>query len=166
MGQDPADENSHDGVTREIPLEKRAARVRHWALALEAFQLSGGGTILESPEDLQIGNELIPAARTADGDRTLRILFRQEPIPQISLQELSTKPELAARFTGQVVFVGVTSFSATPDRVKTPYGLMMPGVEAHAQLFATLEAGSFLRSTGNLTPPAFCLLASAPSSLI
>jgi signal transduction histidine kinase len=166
IGHDTADENSHDGVTRQIPLEKRTANMRHWALALEAFHLSRGGTILESPEDLQIGNELIPAARTADGNRTLRILFRQEPIPQISLQELSAKPELAARFANQVVFVGVTSFSATPDRVKTPYGLMMPGVEAHAQLFETLEAGSFLKSTGNLTAPAFCLVAGALAALI
>src|SRR5258706_5062770 len=166
IGHDTADENSHDGVTRQIPLEKRTANMRHWALALEAFRQARGVTILESPEDLQVGNELIPAARTADGNRTLRILFRQEPIPQVSFQELSTKPELAARFTGQVVFVGVTSFSATPDRAKTPYGLMMPGVEAHAQLFETLQAGRFLKSAGNVTTPGLCLLAGAPAAFI
>jgi signal transduction histidine kinase len=166
IGHDTADENSPDGVTRQIPLEKRTSKARHWALALEAFRLARGVPILESPEDLQIGNELIPAARTTDGNRTLRVIFRQEPIPQISLNELSVKPELAARFTDQVVFVGVTSFSATPDRVKTPYGLMMPGVEAHAQLFETLEAGSFLNSAGNLTAPFFCVLAGALAALI
>src|SRR5260370_37275292 len=37
IGHDSADENSHDGVTRQIPLEERTAKIRHWALALEAF---------------------------------------------------------------------------------------------------------------------------------
>jgi signal transduction histidine kinase len=165
IGHDTADENSRDGVTRQIPLEKRTTKIRHWALALEAFRLAHGAKILESPEDLQIGNELIPAARTADGNRALRVLFRQEPIPQVSLQEFANNPALAARFTDQVVFVGA-SFSATPDRVKTPYGLMMPGVEAHAQVFENLDAGRFLKSTGNLTAPAFCLLAGVLAALI
>jgi len=166
IGHDTADENSHDGVTRQIPLEKRIGKTRHWALALEAFRLARGVTILESEDDLQIGNEVIPAARNAYGNRTLRVLFRQEPIPQVSLKELSEKPELAARFTGQVAFVGVTSFSASPDRVKTPYGLMMPGVETHAQLLETLEGAKFLKSTGNLTELALCLLAGLLAALI
>ena len=55
------------------------------------------------------------------------------------------KPELAARFNGQVVFIGVTSISATYDRVATPNGRgRIPGVEVHAQLFETLERGRFL----------------------
>ncbi len=164
IGHDTADENSRDGVTREIPLEERTAKIRHWALALEAFRLARGEKILESPEDLQIGNELIPAARTAHGNRPLRVLFTKDPIPQLSLKDLVDKPELAARCTGQVVFIGA-SFSATPDRVKTPYGVM-PGVEAHAQLFETLQGGNFLKSTGNLTAPIFCLLAGVLAALI
>ena len=55
------------------------------------------------------------------------------------------KPELAAAFRGQAVFIGVTSISATYDRVATPYGQgRIPGVEVHAQLFETLERGQFL----------------------
>ncbi len=44
--------------------------------------------ILESPGDLQIGNEVIPAPRTADNNRSLRVLFTREPIPQVSLLDL------------------------------------------------------------------------------
>ncbi len=95
MGHDKADEDSKDGVTRTIPLEQRAGRERNWALALEAFQLARGKPILESPDDLQIGNELIPAARTSDGNRPLHILFTREPIPQVSLKDLVDKPELS-----------------------------------------------------------------------
>jgi signal transduction histidine kinase len=164
IGHDTADENSRDGVTRQIPLEKRTSKMRHWALALEAFRVPRGAKILESPEDLQIGEGVIPAARTTQGNRPLRVLFRQDPIPQISLVELSSKPQLAARFTGQVVFIGA-SFSATSDRINSPCGVM-PGVEAHAQLFETLEAGTFLKSTGNLTGPLFCLLVGVLAALI
>ena len=109
LGHDRADELSRDGVTRQIPLEERTDRERHWALALETFRLARGQRILESPGDLQIGNEVIPAPRTADNNRSLRVLFSREPIPQISLLDLVNKPELAARFRGQTVFVGVTS---------------------------------------------------------
>ena len=66
------------------------------------------------------------------------------------------KPELAARFNGQVVFIGVTSISATYDRVATPYGQgRIPGVEVHAQLFETLERGRFLTDASNLAVLAF-----------
>ncbi len=151
LGHDRADERSRDGVTRQIPLEERTARERHWALALETFRLARGQRILESPGDLQIGNEVIPAPRTADNNRSLRVLFSRDPIPQISLLDLVNKPELAARFRGQTVFVGVTSIDATYDRVATPYGEgRIPGVDVHAQLFETLERGKFLIGASNL----------------
>ena len=100
---------------------QRTATERHWALALEAFRLTRGERILESPEDIQIGNETIPAARTDEGDRPLRILYSPDPTPEISIKELQDNPALAARFTGQTVFVGVTSDTATYDRVATPW---------------------------------------------
>ena len=59
-----------------------------------------------------------------------------------SLKDLVDKPELADRFRGQVVFVGVTSISGSYDRVATPFGQgRIPGVEVHARLFETLERG-------------------------
>ena len=157
LGHDEADENSTDGVTREIPLEERTAAARYWSLALEAFRLSRGERIIESPEDLQIGAELIPAARTSTGNRPLRVLYSREPIPQISLKDLADNPELASRFTGQVVFLGVTSISGSYDRVATPYGQgRIPGVEVHARLFETLERGQFLTDASGFAVLSFC----------
>jgi signal transduction histidine kinase len=167
LGHDRADERSRDGVTRQIPLEERTERERHWALALETFRLARGQRILESPGDLQVGNEVIPAPRTADNNRSLRVLFSRDPIPQISLLDLVNKPELAARFRGQTVFVGVTSIDATYDRVATPYGEgRIPGVEVHAQLFETLERGKFLTSASNLLVLGCCVLVGVFAGLI
>ena len=167
LGHDRADEVSRDGVTRQIPLEERTDRERHWSLALETFRLARGGQIIESPDDLQIGNEVIPAPRTSDSDRALRVLFSRDSIPQISLLDLTQHPELAARFRGQAVFLGVTSISATYDRVATPYGQgRIPGVEVHAQLFETLERGQFLTDASNLSVLAVCVAVGVVSGLI
>lgn len=167
LGHDKADEVSHDGVTRQIPLEERAARERHWALALEAFRLAKGERIVESPDDIQVGGKLIPAPRSKDGNRPIRVLYGRDPIPQISLKELQDKPELASRFTGQVVFVGVTSISATYDRVATPLGTgRIPGVEVHAQLYETLERGQFLTNASTVSVAGFCLIAAVLAGLI
>jgi signal transduction histidine kinase len=167
VGHDGADELSTDGVTREIPLEERTATERHWSLALEAFRLARGARILESPNDLQIGNQVIPAQRAGSVGRPLRVLYTREPIPTVSLKDLADKPELAARFNGRVVFIGVTSISATYDRVATPYGQgRIPGVEVHAQLFETLERGRFLTNSSNLSVLAFCLAVGILAGLI
>ena len=167
VGHDKADELSHDGVTRQIPLEQRTPGERHWALALEAFRLAKGKRLLETPEDVQIGDEIIPAARTNEGNRPLRVLYSPDAIPEISIEELKDKPELAARFTGQTVFVGVTSDTATYDRVATPYRRgRIPGVEVHAQLFETLERGKFLINASDLSLVVFCLLVGILAALI
>ncbi len=169
VGHDTADEHSNDGVTRQIPLEQRTARERHWALGLEAFRLAKGERIIESPEDIQIGSETIPAARTNDENRPLRVRYSPDPhfIPEISIKELNDNPDLAAKFTGQTVFVGVTSDTATYDRVATPYRKgRIPGVEVHAQLFETLERGQFLINASDLSVVGFCLLAGVLAGLI
>ena len=155
IGHDTSDENSPDGVTRAIPLEKRTGSERHWALALEAFRLKRGMRILESPADLQVGEEIIPAARTVGDNRPLRVLYA-EGTPQVSLKALIDQPDLLSKFSGKVVFVGVTSLSATKDRVKTPIG-EMSGVEVHAQLFDTLSRGRFLTNPSNLSVLAICV---------
>ena len=167
LGHDRADELSSDGVTREIPLEERAGNERHWALALEAFRLARGARILESPSDLQIGDEVIPAPLAAGINRPLRVLYTPNPIPEISLKDLADKPELATRLGGQVVFIGVTSISATYDRVATPYGQgRIPGVEVHAQLYETLEHGQFMTDASNLTVLGFSLAVGLLAGLI
>jgi signal transduction histidine kinase len=167
LGHDQADELSRDGVTRQIPLEQRTGRERHWSLALEAFRLARKVPILESPDELQIGDEIIPAARTAEGDRPLRVLFTREPSPQISLKDLADHPALAGRFTGKLVFLGVTSINATYDRVTTPYeNGKIPGVEVHAQLFETLERGRFLTNASDATLLGFCFTVVVLAGLI
>jgi signal transduction histidine kinase len=167
VGHDQADELSRDGVTRQIPLEQRTKDERHWSLALEAFQLARKERVIESPEDLQIGGERIPAARTADENRPLRVLFTREPIPQVSLKELADTPGLFSRFTDQVVFLGVTSINATYDRVTTPYGNgKIPGVEVHAQLFQTLERGQFVTNASNSAVLGFSILTVGLAGLI
>jgi signal transduction histidine kinase len=167
LGHDRSDENSRDGVTRQIPLEERTERERHWALGLETFRLAHGGQILESPDDIQIGGEVIPAPRTSESDRALRVLYSREPVPQVSLLDLVKKPELAERFRGQAVFVGVTSISATYDRVATPYGQgRIPGVEVHAQLFETLERGKFFTGASNLSVLGFSIAVGVIAGLI
>jgi signal transduction histidine kinase len=167
VGHDGADELSTDGVTREIPLEERTAAERHWSLALEAFRIARGAQILESPTDLQVGDEVIPAPRGGSVGRPVRVLYTQEPIPSVSLKDLIEKPDLAAQFNGKVVFIGVTSISATYDRVATPNGRgRIPGVEVHAQLFETLERGQFLTDASNLSVLGFCLAAGIIAGLI
>jgi signal transduction histidine kinase len=165
LGHNRADELSRDGVTRQIPLEERTDLERHWALALETFRLARGERILESPDDLQIGNELIPAPRKSN--RALRVLFTREPIPPISLLDLVRKPQLAERIRGQTVFIGVTSIDASYDRVATPFGQgRIPGVEVNAQLFETLERGQFLTEVSNLSVLAFCVAVGVLAGLI
>jgi signal transduction histidine kinase len=165
LGHNRADELSRDGVTRLIPLEERTDMERHWALALETFRLARGERILESPDDLQIGNEVIPAPRKSN--RALRVLFTREPIPSISLLDLAGKPQLAERFRRQTVFIGVTSIDASYDRVATPYGQgRIPGVEVNAQLFETLERGQFLTEVSNLSVLAMCVAVGVLAGLI
>ncbi len=167
VGHDGADELSADGVTREIPLEERTDTERHWSLALEAFRLAKGAPIIESPRDLEIGGRIIPAARSGAIGRPLRVLFTEQPIPAVSLKDLIDHPELAARFNGQTVFIGVTSISATYDRVATPYAQgRIPGVEVHAQLFETLERGRFLTDASNLSVLGLSALAALAAGLI
>jgi signal transduction histidine kinase len=167
LGHDRADELSSDGVTREIPLEEHSGMERHWALALEAFRLAKGVRIVESPDDLQIGDELIPAPGTGNANRPVRVLYTPDPIPEVSLKALADKPQLASQFNDKVVFIGVTSISATYDRVATPYGQgRIPGVEVHAQLFETLERGQFLTDASDLAVLAFSLAVGLLAGLI
>ncbi|MCX6621488.1 MAG: CHASE2 domain-containing protein, partial [Acidobacteria bacterium] len=142
-----------DSVSRSVPLEVIAFHDRRWALSLEAYRLAlGGGPILESPADLQIGSVTIPARRHND---VRAMLVRYLPpesdassrIPMVSFAEILRKTLSLERFRDKVVFVGIMAESAAWDRLMTPYsfGRTMPGVEAHAHAFETLHSGLFLR---------------------
>jgi signal transduction histidine kinase len=147
------------GVSRQAPLQKVAGHDRRWALALEAFRVSRGvKQIVESPEDLEVGAERIPARW--DASRAVRIRYRQQPLDRVSLWELRQNPALAEKFRGKVVFAGVTAESAAQDRFMTPLSdaQTMPGVEIHASLFETLAGGRFLVSASNAAVVGLCFL--------
>jgi signal transduction histidine kinase len=155
VGHDTSDEDSRDGVTRMLPLEKRSQRERHWALSLEAFRLPGQLPIVESPEDLRVGKEIIPVQMSPDSDRPLRVVYNGD-IPQVSLADLIANPSLSGSAEGKAVFVGVTDLSATRDRVRTPLR-EMPGVEVHAHAYETLVGNRFLIDAPVLIVPMVCL---------
>ena len=72
-----------DGVSRQLPLEITAGGKRRWALALEAFRVTRGQPIVESPEDVQIGDTVIPAPRGPAG-RPMLIRYLRPGIPAVS----------------------------------------------------------------------------------
>jgi signal transduction histidine kinase len=163
LGHIHADRNRYDNVSRMLPLEQTAPGMRRWALALEAFRLArGGGPVLESPDDIEVGGLLIPAARR-NSERPLYIRYRPSGIPVLSLDALRRDPPLAASARDKVVFFGVTALTYAMDRLKDPMGYDMPGVEIHAHAFETLSQGKFLTPASNLTVLAagFALAASA-----
>ena len=167
VGHAFADQQSKDGVTRRISLEWAENRERHWALALEAFRLDRGATaILESPDDLQIGNTII-RARYSD-HRPLRIRYALDAIPRIPVKTLLDHPQMLARLEGQAVFLGVYSSTAARDRVVTPLGdgVRIPGLEVNAQAFETLERGHLLVDASNLSLVAFCAIVALLAGLI
>ncbi len=65
------------------------------------------------------------------------------------------------------MFLGITSITASYDRVATPYGHeRIPGVEVHAQLFETLERGQFLTDASPSSVLGFCVLTVILAGLI
>jgi signal transduction histidine kinase len=142
-----------DNVTRSIPLEKRFDRVRRWAIALEAFRLSRGGTtIVEYDDRLDVGGSSVPIA--GGQGRLMRLVFvppGMTPIPKVSLADLIANPALSSQFAGKVVFAGVTALSAR-DRLSTPYSFatQTTGIEIHANAFETLAQGVFLTDVADI----------------
>lgn len=143
VGEVHADLDRFDAVSRDIPLEKAAGRDRRWTLALETLRVLRGGDIVESPDDLAVGREHIPASE--HNGRTIRIRYAPAKIPQYSVAQLDADPALAGKFAGKVVFAGVTAPTAS-DRWMTPYSnsISMPGVEMHANAYETLARQMFL----------------------
>ncbi len=162
IGHAERDVDLQDGVSRQIPLELSAGGQRRWAMALEAFRLSRNQGIIESPEDLQIGDLVVPAPRGV-GNRSLLIRYLPEGTPRISVMDLAEKKD---QLRGKTVFLGVTALSAAKDRLVNPYGEYVAGVEIHAHVFETLARGRFLTRAGNLPVLLTCLAFCAVAGLI
>ena len=129
-----------DPVSRVLPLEKVAGRTRHWAMALEAFRLAKGAQIVESPDDIELAG-LVIRGRHADG-RPLYVRYRDLPV--IPIWRLQNEAKLADGLRGKAVFIGVTALSGARDRLTTPRGNTISGLEIHANAYATLADGRFL----------------------
>lgn len=173
VGHVHAAQDQLDGVNRQVPLEKVAGRERRWAMSLEAYRLSlGSEGILESPEDLQVGDTVVPARRadaraiyvgrlpaTSDGETA---------IPRVSVLQLVKDPRAGEALRGKVVLIGVTAQSAARDRLMTPYSSErpMPGVEIHANAFETLAHSRFLRTAGNAEVALVCAVMVVLAGLI
>lgn len=166
VGSTTADAESRDGVTREIMLDMAAARERHWALALESFRLQQGvKTILESPDDLQIGPVTVPARRVEA--RPMKVAYLPEGVPSISVKQALADPAVLARCREKAVFIGVYSTNAARDRVVTPFGdRRVPGVEVNAAAFETLSRGDFFVNASNLSVVVFCAAVAVAAGLI
>ncbi|MGH9629873.1 MAG: CHASE2 domain-containing protein [Bryobacteraceae bacterium] len=159
-----------DPVSRVLPLVKIGGRDRRWAIALEALRLWEGASLIEeSPDDLRAGRIRIPAAWKDARELHIRYLPRDRAgrsrIPVVSFAELKERPEVAETFAGKAVFVGMTAVSLVRDRLMTPYGMMMSGVEIHAHAFETMVSGLFLREASNVAVVAGCLLITAAAGL-
>ena len=150
-----------DGVSRALSLEETAGHQRRWALALEAFRITRGQVITESPADVEIGETVIPAPRAAAG-RPMLIRYLPAGIPTVSALHIA---ENARLLKGKTVFLGVTALSAARDRLLNPYGVNIAGVEVHAHAFETIVRGDFLRRVGNLPPLGLSILFAAAAGL-
>jgi len=142
-----------DGITRAIPLVKVQGHDQRWALSLEAFRLSRGADMVQSPEDLLVGTTAIPAPQKVtdshdrDDSRFMRVNFAGFPLPQVGVKDLIDHPQKASEFAGKVVFVGVTALAEAQDRLMTPMleGPKETGIAIHADAFETMARGSFIR---------------------
>lgn len=150
-------------VSRVLPLEVAVARKRLWAVALEAFRVGkGDGQIVETPGSLSVGGREIPATR--ETSRALYLKYR-DGIPTIPAKQILENAEVAQRPRGKAVFIGITDLTAAHDRLMTPLGRTMAGVEIHAQAYETLVNGDFLKPAGNLALIGVCLLFAAAAGL-
>jgi signal transduction histidine kinase len=122
----------------------------------------GAGNPEESPDDVKLGNVLIPAPRS--NGRALLVRYLQPgTIPEVSAMEIGQHRE---QLRGKTVFLGITDLSAANDRLVNPYGVNFPGVEMHAQAFETMAHGQFLVPAGNSTWLTVCVSFAAAAGLI
>lgn len=166
VGEVHADPDKLDAISRDIPLEKAAGRERRWTLALATYLAVKHLQVIESPDDLAIGDARIPAS-DRDG-RTMRIRYAPPAmggIPRVSVAQLDRDPALASRFAGKVVFAGVTAQTVS-DRWMTPYSntIPMPGIELNANAWETIDRRMFL-TDARLAMVAFACLVLAAAAI-
>ena len=154
LGHVHTERDHADGVSRQIELARADGGQRRWALALEAFRVARHADILESPVDLQIGNTLILPARRAPEHPLLIRYLPPRRIPTISVLQIGQNRDL---IRDKTVFLGVTALSAAHDRVVSPLGDDVPGVEVHAQAFETMARGQFLTRAADSTVLLVCV---------
>ncbi|HXJ39735.1 MAG TPA: CHASE2 domain-containing protein [Bryobacteraceae bacterium] len=172
VGHVHANFDKFDSVYREATLMKVGGHTRRWALPLEVFRVSTGAQIVESRDDLLVGNVRVPSSmhdEYTDG-RSLRIRYppvAMDGISRVSVAELDAKPELSARFAGKVVFAGVTA-QGLGDRWVTPYSNArdMPGIEMNASVYETLAQQRFLVDASWLAVSAVCFLLAAAAGVV
>jgi signal transduction histidine kinase len=154
LGHVHTERDHADGVSRQLELARAEGGQRRWALALEAFRVARRASIVESPGDLQVGNSVI---LPADLGPEYRMLIRYLPptwIPTISALQVDG---LRDQIRDKTVFLGVTALSAAHDRLVSPSGNDVSGVEVHAQAFETMARGRFLTRAEGSTVLLVCL---------
>jgi signal transduction histidine kinase len=155
-----------DPVSRVLPLMKAHGTQRLWAMCLETYRQAHPGLALtESPTALQLGPLTVPASRAQAYPLTIRYR-RPGVIPQVSLKQLRDDPRLAELFRGKVVFLGYTTQSEVKDRLMTPLGEWMAGVEIHAHAYETLRTGAFLQPARQLAVVTVCLAIAALAGVV
>ena len=160
-------ESGTDGVDRSLPIEEIVDHQSRWALALETYAAAHGDNPIpiESPDDVKVGNVIIPAPR-GEHEIQRNMFIRYLPagvIPTISVLELDQHPDL---IRGKAVFLGVTALSAARDRVFTPYGQQVAGVEIHAQAYETIARQDFLTPARDTAVLGICVLFAIAAGLI
>lgn len=140
-----------DPVSRKLPLEVVAGHHRRWAMALEAYRLRRGAAVIEESLDaIAVGGTVIPARR--ETGRALYLRYTG------GVPKLPVAPGNFAGVRDKVVFVGITAQTAAHDRLMTPLGSMMTGVEMHAQAYETISRGEFLAPASLSAVAGVCLL--------
>jgi signal transduction histidine kinase len=157
---DSREDRGEDGVTRSLHLEDTAGGERRWALFLEAFRLTRGKPIIESPDDVDVAGVVIPSPRNSG--RLMRIRYLQSGIPTVSVLDLK---EQAEKLRGKTVFLGVTANGGPRDRPVSPYG-EIPGVAMHGHAYETLARGQFLTSARDQWVFGICVLIAAAAGFI
>jgi len=161
IGHVQSPEDQSDGVSREIPLELVNQGQRRWALSLETFRVAQHAQIVESPDQLQVGDVTIPTLH--DESRPLLIRYLPKGVRSVSVLDAAQN---AQEFHDRVVFVGVTALSMARDRRVSPSGQDIPGVAIHAHAFETLARGVFLTPARDLNVLLVCATFATAAGLI
>ena len=163
LGHVHTERDHADGVSRELELARAEGGERRWALALEAFRIARRASIVESPGDLQVGSTVILADRQGSGYPMLIRYLPPGRIPTVPALGVERQRDL---IRDKTVFVGVTALSAAHDRLVSPSGDDVSGVEVHAQAFETMAKGRFLSRAAQTSILLVCLALAIAAGLL